>query len=364
MTVFNKDNTAYQTADYPLFLGQPLALHDSIHTVYPKIFEAYKELKSLDWSEDEVDLTQSRMDLNHTTKEERDFVTMNLAYQWEADSIVSRSIAPLIAPFVTNSEFWIMECYRTQNEGLHTLTYSEIVRQCYNDPAEVFNLVMKNDQVLDRGTVIAKVFDELEIMGAKYTLGIHTEDRAGLMKYLVAAYVALYALEQIEFMASFACTFAMAEQNKYVGIAKLVQKICNDEIIHARKMNVAVLDGLLADPDGYTAFLTHRDYLKKIVDEVVQTEFTWNEYLFSEGRKVVGLTKDLLDDWIKWNAQVVYDFLGLELPFERITENPLLWMDDWFDIDVIQNANQEADNTNYKLNSVVYTLSDDEILDF
>jgi ribonucleoside-diphosphate reductase beta chain len=107
-----------------------------------------------------------------------------------------------------------------------------------------------------------------------------------------------------------------------------------------------------------------QEALKKFVDEVVQTEFTWNEYLFSEGRKVVGLTKDLLDDWIKWNAQVVYDFLGLELPFERITENPLLWMDDWFDIDVIQNANQEADNTNYKLNSVVYTLSDDEILDF
>lgn len=364
MTVFNQQNNAYETADYPLFLGQPLALHDSIHKVYPALFDAYKELKSVDWSEDEVDLTQSRMDLNSCPPKMREIMTLNLAYQWELDSIASRSIAPLIAPFVTNSEFWTMECKRTENEVLHTLTYSEIVRQCYNDPAEVFELVMKNQQVLDRGTTVAKIFDDLKRVGAEYTLYPEKYTRQELMKYLVSAYVALYALEQIEFMSSFACTFALAEQQQFVGIARLVQKICNDEIIHARKMNRNVLDGMLADPDGFVAFLNNKDFMKSIVDEVVSAELKWNSYLFSEGRRVVGLTEDLLNDWVKFNAQVVYEFLGLDQPFDTIKESPLPWMEDWFDIDVVQNANQEADATNYKLNSVIYTLRDDEVLEF
>lgn len=362
--IFNKNNTAYLTADYPLFLGQPLALYDSVHTIHPEIFSAYKELKSLDWSEDEMDLTQSRMDLKHMGPELRDFFTANLTYQWEGDSIAARSIAPLIAPFVSNSELWAAECKRSENEVLHTLTYSEIVRQCYEDPKEVFEMVMKNDNVLVRGDVIAKVFADLQNAGARYTLGIHTEDRVGLMKYIVSFYVALFALEQVEFMSSFACTFGVAQQGWMVGASRLVQKISVDEIVHARKYNVRILDALLQDPDAYSAFLSERENLRKIVDEAVQTEFDWNSYLFSEGRKVVGLTKELLDEWVRWCAQVIYDYFGFDLPFERVLKNPIPYMDDWLNIDVIQNANQESANTNYKLNSVVYTLSDDEILDF
>ena len=53
------------------------------------------------------------------------------------------------------------------------------------------------------------------------------------------------------------------------------------------------------------------------------------------------------------NVIYFYDTLGFSLPFERIIENPLAWMDEWLDINMTQNANQEAQATNYQLNSII-----------
>lgn len=365
MTIFNKENTAYETAEYPLFLGQRTALYDSVNTIYPELFEAYKEQKSIDWSEDEVDLTQSRMDLQKCPRGARDIMTLTLAYQWELDSVAAKSIAPLFAPFVTNSELWAMLMKQSEIEVLHALTYSEIIRQCYDDPKEVFEMVMKNQQVLDRGNKVVETFEELAKMGAKYTLDL-VDDRKEILRVILKAYTALYALEKVEFMSSFACTFALAEQDWFVGIARLVQKICNDELVHAIKMDQAVWRILKKDPEiqEILAEPEMKQAQKDILDEVTRAELTWNKYLFQEDRKIVGLNQILLDEQVLYNAQGVYDFLEVPYEFNRIPEIPLPWLNDWLDIDLLQVAAQEASVTSYRMQSVISTLDDDEELEF
>ena len=144
-------------------------------------------------------------------------------------------------------------------------------------------------------------------------------------------------------MSSFACTFALAEQNIFQGIAKLVQKIAQDEQVHVM-MDEAVLEILLKDDEWKMLLHENRIAIYEIIKTVIDQELDWNRYLFSEGRSIVGLNKTLLDEWVLWNAQDLYQFLGLQNPNPRIAKNPLSWMDNWFDLN-------KTDRKSTRLNS-------------
>ncbi len=357
-SIFNQHNSAWETGRYPLVLGEPLALYDSVNVPYPKLFDLYKLQKSMDWTEDEVNLEQSRMDLINCSKNNYDIMVKTLAFQWELDSVASRAIAPLFAPFITNSELWVMLSKQSEVENLHALTYSEIIRQCISDPQEVFKEVMKNEEVIHRSLAVVAAFDELNEFGARFKLGLADKNDLKLKQVILKAFIALYCLEKIEFMSSFACTFALAEQNIFQGIAKLVQKIAQDEQVHVM-MDEAIVEILLQDPMWIEVFETIRDDIATIINEVIQQEFSWNQYLFSENRSIVGLNETLLNEWVLYNSQDLYRFLGIDNPHPVIKNKPLVWMDNWLDLNKTQNANQESDNTNYRLNSVLDDSGDE-----
>lgn len=361
MTVLNLDNTHRFEGAYPLFLGQESGLHDSINVTYPKLFQLYKQLKAQDWSEDEVNLDKTRMDFESCNKNQYDVMVKTLSWQYEADSCASRAIAPLLAPFISNTEYWTGISYISQNEVLHALTYSEIVRQCIKNPEDVFTEIINNQAITGRSTHIVEVFNELQRVGAKVTLGIIERDSLEAKIIIVKTVLALYCLEQLQFMASFACTFALAEQDMFIGAAKLIQKIMLDEKNHAAfgRETLRILEGSnLAD---VYEDLKH-NWFEDFLDKSKQEEHLWAEYILSEGRTILGLTPSLLKDWSSLNATVIADTVGVNME-GKVYENPLPWMDYWLNIDRTQVANQEVDNTNYLLNSVVDDLGSEE-LDF
>lgn len=360
MSVFNKENAAWKSGEYPLFLGESPGLYDSVNTPYPKLFDLYKKQKQADWSEDEIDLTQSRIDMLVCPPEMKDIMVKNLSLQWEADSIAARSIAPLFAPFITNSEYWAAILKVSEIEVLHALTYSEIVRQCLDDPKEVFTSIMQNEEIIGRLDPVSKAFSNLRICGAKYVLGMISKEEA--YPVVMEALVALFCLERLQFMASFAITFAVVEQGVFQGIGKLVQKIMQDErFIHAELGKEALLIEF-ATPKGRAWLTANKEVVKGIVDSVKQAEYKWSSYSFQEGRKCVGLNEKGLISWVDYNAQDVEDIL--ELPVEnRIKKSPLKYMDNWLDMNKTQNAQQEADSANYNLNIIVDDVGD-EILNF
>lgn len=362
MTVFNVNNNAWETGDYPLFLGQELGHLDTVNMKYPKFYELYKLQKSIDWDENEINLEQSKQDLINCRKNDYDVTIKNLAFQSELDSVASRAIAPLLAPFVTNPELWFAIVKISDIENLHVATYNTIIRNCLKDKSEVFNEIAKNEQIVKRSEAVVRVFDELQRLGAMYTLDRNSVSRDVVMKTIIRSYVALYCLERLQFMSSFAATFAVAESGIIQGIAKLVQKIAQDELVHAA-VDEEVIRILRKEEDTSKYFPEMKSEIKQIVDEVVQQELAWNEYLFSEGRSIVGLNQQLLNDWVHYNAKFVYDFFQIPFEFERLSTSPLSFMGNWLDINKFQNANMEGDNNNYALNVVVDDLEDDDKFD-
>lgn len=355
MTVFNQNNQEWKKGQYSLFLGEAPALYDSINVTHPKIFKFYKDQKSADWSEDEIDLEQSRIDMLTCPPETREIMVENLALQWEADSIAARSIAPLFAPFITNSEYWAALLKVSEIEVLHALTYSEIVRVCMANPNEIFERIMKNDAIIGRMDVVSRAFNDLKTAGAMYSLNLITKDDA--YPIVMRALVALFCLERLQFMSSFAATFGVVETGVYQGIGKLVQKIMQDErYIHAELGKYAIKTEL-ATERGAKWLSENKSFVLLMLDQVVQAEYAWNTHLFSNGRKCVGFTQQSGVDWIDFNAQDVYEVFGFEPP-RRIEKNPLKFMENWLDLNKTQNANQEGDQANYRLNIIVDDLGD------
>ncbi len=364
MSVFNALNNEWETGEGSLFLGQSPALYDSVNVRYPELFSIYKLQKSIDWSEDEINLEQSRMDLLSCPSNTYEIMLENIAFQWEADSVASRSIAPLFAPFVTNSEYWAAMVKVSEIEVLHALTYSEIVRQCVPEPLDVFPRIMHNHNVLQRLTVVSNVFNALQIAGAQYTLGLIKNDQS-TYNIVFMALVALYCLERLQFVSSFAATFAIVEYGYFQGIGKLVQKIMQDEIGCHAELDRLALRIELQTERGQQAMIDCYDQIVAIILDIIAAEKEWNRYLFSNGRSIVGLNIPLLDDWVDYNASaMISSFMPSSFSIAAPAKNPLVYMDNWLDINKFQNAQQEGDGNNYALNMIVNNIDDSEILEF
>lgn len=361
MSVFNEKNAGHITGNYPLFLGEDRGLYDNVHVNHPRIFQLYEELKAIDWVHDEVPLTQTKMDLLSVDEMTRDIMLLNLAYQWRADSAIGNSLSTLLQPFITNSEYAHAVSRIAENENLHALTYSNIARQCLPKPQEVFDLVYKTEQVLGRANSAILALGELDKVGCKYKLGLMTKDEC--RPYIFKGVVAIFALERISFMNSFAATFSLANQQLFVGAAKLVQKVCQDELIHFEIARYAVKD-VLKDPLFTNAVKQVMPEVLQMLKEIRDQERVWNKFLFSEGRSVVGLTEEKLNLWCDYNIQNVYQSLGQAIPFESVEKDPLPWFaTDWVDLNSHQNANMEVANSNYALNTIVDDGTDIEIDD-
>ncbi len=361
--IFNRENTEWIDGKSSLILGQRPALFDSINRKHTELFKLYKKQKSIDWSEDEASLSQTREDFRTCSKEVYDLMIKNLAFQWELDSIASRSISVLLAPFITDSDFWLAVTKNSELENTHWLTYAEIVRLCIPDPQDVFKQVMENEKVLTRAQGIEGALLDLQKAGAEYTLGL-VENNQELYNRVFLGITAIYILERMLFMDSFANTFGIVELNYFQGAGALVQKVMNDEnYIHCKVWEYA-LKHEMSTRRGATAFAMCRDRIETMLEECLKNEYEWNSYVFSGGKRVVGYNELLANEWANWNAQDVYMLFGILPKFDMLVQNPLPFMDKWLNIDSIQNAQQEGDGTNYLLNSFINDILENEIFEF
>lgn len=359
INIFNPNKKDYVQS--PIFFGESAGLFDSINNRYKDIYDLYKKLKSLDWDEHETDFGPCRIQFKTVSKNTADLMILNLAWQWETDSVAARSIVPIASCFNPNS---IVAAYLGRvgdNENLHALTYSEIVRSSFEDPDSVMGEVLKVTESIKRMNVINKIFDDAYIAGHKYALGQITKQEA--FPYLFMFFVAAWAMERVQFQGSFPVTFAIGECGDFMPIVTAVQKIAQDEFeIHAQGDRLILIE-LMKTPEGIEFFKNNKELIKSVLMEVITTESNWAKYLFSEGRELVGLTADLLVEWVQYCAQELFDFFNIELPWQRINKLPLGFMKDYLNISSIQKSPQEENPAAYLVGNAMDDLGD-EVLDF
>ena len=347
-TIFNSKNTGHKTGKYPLFLGEDLGFADSINQPYPVLEKLYDTQMSFIWNHNEVDLTQDRQDMLSVERSKVNLMVYTILWQSLADSAAER-VVPLLNSLVTNTA--LQDWYNAVAlfESIHAKTYLHIIRQTFTDPNQALQEGYENFSVLTRTSLLVETFDKL--LNAR----MDTMGEEAKRELVVLCVTVLYLLEAINFQASFAITFGIAETGVFQGIASDVKLIARDELLHAKGGSVIL--GIL-EQQWPATFERMRPTLKKMLDAIVHDEHKWSEYLFSEGRQCIGINPKIVNEYVNWLAIPVAKTLGVEAPY-KVDKNPLPYMDNYVDSSKIQVAAQEMQLTNYLVAAVKRSTKED-----
>jgi len=357
--IFNLDYSQYEKT--PLFLGENPGLVDSINKQYPVLWNLYKKLKSLDWDENEFNFASCKKEFETCDKNTYDMMIKTLAWQWEADSVVSRSVTGIGANLTSSAELWALWQRIGDNEALHSLTYSEIVRTSFDDPNIILQEVLKVKEAHKRLKPLTDALDTVYTISHKLALGLLTKDDPDVYDAIILYVVALYVLERIQFMSSFAVTFAIAESGQFMPIGKAVQKICQDEYeIHSRA-DSEILRIEYQTERGRSSIERQRSIIKTMIDTTVDAEKQWCHYAFSEGRELTGLSVEKLFDWVLYSSKELYEFFNVPCNYPIPEKNPLKFMEKWINMGKMQSSPQEEKIGNYMLGMIEHDVGDEKI---
>lgn len=349
--MFNEQKTLEQYRKTPLFLGAEPGLFDTVHKQYPKIWSLYKEMKSLDWSEDEFDYSQCNVDFKNCPKDVSEIMIKTLAFQWSADSCAAQSIIACFAPFITSSELSAAWMRISDNEIIHAATYSEIVRMSFDNPNLVLKDILKVKESVLRLSAVSNAFYELSSKGHRYALGEIAADQE-LYDSIYLGVCTMLMLERIQFMSSFAITFTICDSGIFQPIGQAVKKICQDELTVHVELDKEVIRTENRTEQGKTAKENTKQKVKQIFEEIVNSELAWTDYLF-DGRQLVGTNSAMVKQWVLYNSKDVAKFLDIESDFQFPKSNPMPGLENWIDMNKQQAAPQEQDLAAYKVGAVV-----------
>lgn len=357
MTIFNTEKTAEQYLASRPFLNPEPGLVDTINKKFPAIWDLYKQMRGYDWSEDDITHESALIDFENAPKDTCDMMLKTLMWQWEADSVASRAPTVIIAPFNPAMEIWAAEQRITDNEQIHAGTYSEIVRTGVPNATTVIEQLLAETETFRRLDTVAKTLGEIQHYSRTIALnGVDSEEAA--LNNLVLFYFTMLVLERIQFMASFAITFTIAESNWFQSIGQAVKLICRDEIEIHCQYRKAVIRAITATPEGKAAYERVKPLMQAILDEVTENELAWTDWLF-EGRSLLGTNAKQIKQFVLFAVRDVATFAGLESTHKLPKENPMPFLVKWMDMSVMQAAPQEQDHGQYKFNTVTNDHQDE-----
>ncbi|EMG9686447.1 ribonucleotide-diphosphate reductase subunit beta, partial [Klebsiella pneumoniae] len=219
----------------PMFLGNSVNVSRYDIQKYREFEKLIEKQLSFFWRPEEVDISQDRIDyMTKLADHERHIFTSNLRYQTLLDSVQGRSPNVTLLPLasIPELETWI-ETWAF-SETIHSRSYTHIIRGMVDDPSEIFDGIVTDEQIISRASSVSAEYDKLyQMVCAREHLGedeferLYASEFGGkpypMQRQLFRTLVSVNALEAIRFYVSFACTFAFGERKLLEGNAKIMR---------------------------------------------------------------------------------------------------------------------------------------------
>ena len=324
------------------------------------------------WQPNEVDLSREAKDFKDLTEAEQHIFTSNLKRQILLDSVQGRSPSLTLLPLTSLPELenWLTKW--TENEALHSRSYTHIIRNIYPDPSVIFDHLLDIKEIVDCATSITKHYDDLHKSALEWQYlgpGRHivngesvVVDEYDIKKKIWLVLNSVNVLEGIRFYVSFACSWAFAELKKMEGNAKVIKLICRDENLHLGFTQSLIK--LLPKEDKDFELIREQcaDEVKDMFVQAVNQEIDWAKYLF-QGGSMIGLNKELLTEYIHWIARKRMLTIGIDSPYQS-GSNPLPWTQKWIAGSEVQVAPQEVELSSYVIGGTKQDITNETFKDF
>ncbi len=348
--IFNENKTDY---DNPaLFLGQPGGLGDTVHDHHPDLWDYWRSLRSLDWDTNEFDFAPCNIEFKTVDPMIAQGMIQNIGYQWETDTSASNGISSVASLFVTNSALKTCWDQITANENLHWTTYSEAVRYSFDEPNAVLQSVLDNKDALARMDGISRVMGQSLKIGLEYRLGLRKRDDPEVYDAAFLFTVALFLLERVNFMGSFAVTAASAQAGFFLPICNAIQRIAQDEVEVHVNVGKYVINYELSTPRGQASWRRNRAMIDEMIQDVHAAENRWINYQRDSGSIVPGVGWDELKTLVKYTVADAADTLHRPVSFNAPKIMPLPYFAKWLDVSKTQHSPQEGDVGQYRVNVI------------
>lgn len=338
--IINTDNSLDFTK-LPIFFGSSdgmsIQRYDKFR--YDKIFNMFKQHISYFWRPEEVNLSKDKGDFQSLTDHEKFIFTKNLGYQILLDSIQSRGISNLLED-CSNQEVELFAKTWEFSETIHSYSYTYIIKNIYSDPSEMFDSIMKDEEILKRASSVTKYYDDL-------INSIPDESEKDRKKKLYLTLVSINILEGIRFYVSFACSFCFAQNKKMEGNAKIISLIARDENLHMGFTSFLLKTLKENWEEGFQTIVNECEPIViKMYEDAAKEEMEWANYLFNDG-SMIGLNSEILTQYMRYLTNNRMKIIGLDPIFDKV-QNPINWINTWISSGTnIQAAAQETEIENY-----------------
>lgn len=344
----------------PMFFGNPVNVSRYEKQKF-KVFEQLIEKQlSFFWLPHEFDVSKDAIDFKKLPDNEQHIFISNLKYQTLLDSIQGRSPNLALLPIVSLPELesWI-EVW-SFSEVIHSRSYTHILRGLFDNPSEVLDTIVSNEEIIKRAGDIAKYYDDLIDSIQLYNVDKSVALR-DIKKKLYLCICSVNALEAIRFYVSFACSFAFAERKIMEGNAKIITAIARDEALHLNGTQQLLnlwADGK-DDPEMQEISIECFQEGQAIFLDAVQQEKDWAAYLFKDG-SMLGLNEQILCQYIEYIANLRMTAIGYPKPFKQ-DSNPIPWINNYLKSDTTQVAPQETEITSYLVGQINSEINHNEL---
>lgn len=364
--VFNQEATDHLKSQLFLDKGGNPEIQRYEEVRYDTLENFVDKQLSFFWRPEEVDLSTDKNDFRDLPEAQQHIFTSNLFRQILLDSVQGRGPNLTLLPICSLPEMedWITNW--SFNETLHSRAYTHVIRNVYPNPSEVIDEITEIPEILQCADSVTLHYDNLARFNALYQakkLGLNVKEDYDEFSHKEALWMTLNsinALEGLRFYVSFACSWNFAEQKKMEGNAKIIRLICRDENLHLASTQFLLRNLIKDDKDYVEIEKRTRDEVMQLFVDVVQQEKDWATYLFKHG-SMIGLSAEILHQYVDWIAYRRMKTIDLEYPFERPTSDPLPWTKTWIAGKEVQYAPQEAEIASYLVSDLNQDVDVDEL---
>lgn len=365
MTVFNRDSN-YNYAQQPMFFGESTSIARYESPKHPTIENLTVQALSFYWRPEEINLTTDSSQFKKLHPRDQRTFTLNLLYQAIMDTVQGSAPSEILGPICSDIglDTWIQTW--TFFETIHSRSYTHIIRNLYNNPTEIFDSVVLDDQIMARAASICKYYDELEVKWTLYSAdkirGIATEEQLyELKKAFYLCLHAINALEAIRFFVSFINTFNFFETQKVMeGNSKIMTFIARDENLHHQgtRYMIKCLQSGEEGPEWIKIAEDCRDEATNIFLATNEQEKEWCKYVYQSGAPQ-GLSVGLVSDYIDYATVPRMNELGLDSSsIVAPKRNPFPWLTKFLKSNTVQAAPQEVEIGSYLVSQIDNDITD------
>ncbi len=329
--IYNPDSTE-TLSERRIFGGNPTGLFELNNIKYQWAYNLWDLMLNNTWFPKEVDMTTDVRDYKQLTDAEKRAYDKALSQLIFMDSLQTNNLIDNVNPYITSPEINLILVRQAFEEALHSQSYAVMVDSISQNSDEIYDMWRQDPMLKNKNDNIAKVYENLA--------GNPTETD------IVKAMFANQILEGIYFYSGFTFFYTLARSGKMLGSAQMIRFIQRDEVTHLLIFQNMINATRKERPELFTPQLIEEVY--EMFDKAVELEIAWGQHI-TEGQ-ILGLTNEIIEDYIKHLADKRLTAVGLEKRYNR--EHPIKWVDNFSSFNDQKTNFFEGNVTNYSKGSL------------